>query len=95
MKETGVRHSDIARLPNAASAHARIDGVVRPVNPFVSDNSDAAGGIVTSARDIAKWLVVQLDFGPDRSGTRLFSLHHEGTLVGRHSPGRRRSRRRN
>ena len=73
MKETGVRHSDIARLPNAASAHARIDGVVRPVNPFISDNSDAAGGIVTNARDIAQWLVVQLDSGRTATGTRLFS----------------------
>ncbi len=72
MRETGVRHSDIGRLPNAASAHARVEGVVRPVNPFVSDNSDPAGGIVTSARDIAQWLVVQLDSGRTAAGTRLF-----------------------
>ena len=72
MQETGVRHSDIERLPNAASAHARVDGVVKPVNPFVSENSDAAGGIVTNARDIAKWLVVQLDSGRTITGTRLF-----------------------
>ncbi len=72
MKETGVRHSDIEKLPNAASAHARINGTVRPVNPFVSENSDAAGGIVTNARDIAKWLIVQLDSGRTAAGTRLF-----------------------
>ena len=72
MKETGVRHSDIARLPNAASAHARLEGVVRPVNPFISENSDAAGGIVTNARDIAKWLIVQLDSGRTATGARLF-----------------------
>ena len=73
MKETGVRHSDIQRLPNAASAHARVDGVIRPVNPFVGENSDAAGGIVTNARDIAKWLIVQLDSGRTAAGTRLFN----------------------
>ena len=72
MRETGVRHSDIERLPNAASAHARVNGVVRPVNPFVSENSDAAGGIVTNARDIAKWLIVQLDSGRTAAGARLF-----------------------
>jgi len=72
MRETGVRHSDIERLPNAASAHARVGGVIRPVNPFVSENSDAAGGIVTNARDIAKWLIVQLDSGRTATGTRLF-----------------------
>ncbi len=72
MRETGVRHSDIERLPNAASAHARMGGTVKPVNPFVSENSDAAGGIVTNARDIAKWLIVQLDSGRTASGKRLF-----------------------
>ena len=72
MRETGVRHSDIGRLPNVASAHARVEGAVRPVNPFLSDNSDAAGGIVTNARDIAKWLIVQLDSGRTAAGTRLF-----------------------
>jgi CubicO group peptidase (beta-lactamase class C family) len=73
MRETGDRHSDITRLPNAAVAHARIDGTVRPVNPFVSENSDAAGGIVTNARDYAKWLIVQLDSGRTAAGTRLFA----------------------
>lgn len=73
MRETGVRHSDIARLPNAASAHARVAGLVRPVNPFISENSDAAGGIVTNARDIAKWLIVQLDSGRTATGTRLYT----------------------
>jgi CubicO group peptidase (beta-lactamase class C family) len=72
MSETGDRHSDIERLPNAASAHARVGGVVRSVNPFVSENSDPAGGIVTNARDIAKWLIVQLDSGRTAAGTRLF-----------------------
>ena len=72
MKETGVRHSDIGRFANAASAHARVEGRVRPVNPFISENSDAAGGIVTCARDIAKWLIVQLDSGRTADGGRLF-----------------------
>jgi CubicO group peptidase (beta-lactamase class C family) len=72
MNASGVRHSDIARLANAASAHARIEGKVRPVNPFVSENSDAAGGIVTCARDIARWLITQLDSGRAADGTRLY-----------------------
>jgi CubicO group peptidase (beta-lactamase class C family) len=72
MKETGVRHSDIGQFANAASAHARVEGRVRPVNPFISENSDPAGGIVTCARDIAKWLIVQLDSGRTADGGRLF-----------------------
>ncbi|MEW6512296.1 MAG: serine hydrolase [Bacteroidota bacterium] len=73
MHETGVRHSDIARLPNAAYSHARIEGKVRPVNPYLSENVDAAGGIVTNARDIAQWLIVQLDSGRTTTGMQLFT----------------------
>jgi CubicO group peptidase (beta-lactamase class C family) len=73
MRETGVKHLDIECLPDAASGHARVEGVVRQVNPFVSENSDAAGGIVTNARDIAKWLIVQLDSGRTVTGTYLFT----------------------
>jgi CubicO group peptidase (beta-lactamase class C family) len=46
---------------------------VRPVAPFTSDNTNPAGGIMTGAADIAKWLIVQLDSGRVAGGTRLFS----------------------
>ena len=50
-----------------------VDGRVRPVSPFGSDNVNPAGGINASATDIAKWLLVQLDSGKLPDGTRLFS----------------------
>lgn len=72
MTGSNARHSDVGAGGNIASTHARIDGKVRPVNPFASDNTNPAGGINASAADMAKWLIVQLDSG--RVGhDRLFS----------------------
>jgi CubicO group peptidase (beta-lactamase class C family) len=72
MTSSNVRHSDVSTGGNIAATHARIDGTVRQVNPFASDNTNPAGGINASAADMAKWLIVQLDSG--RVGDdRLFS----------------------
>ncbi len=58
---------------NIAAPHARIDGTVRPITPFVSDNTNPAGGINSNAEDMAKWLLVQLGEGKLADGSRLFS----------------------
>lgn len=73
MTDSNVRHSDATGGGNVAATHASIDGKVRPIEPFTSDNTNPAGGINTSARDIAKWMIVQLDSGRVAGGTRLFS----------------------
>ncbi len=73
MKESSVRHSAAAGGGNIATTHAPVDGKVRPVAPFASDNVNPAGGINASATDIAKWLMVQLDSGKLADGTRLFT----------------------
>ncbi len=73
MKESNVRHSDAARGSDAATPHARVEGTVRPVTPFASDNVNPAGGINSSAADMAKWLIVQLDSGRVADRERLFS----------------------
>jgi CubicO group peptidase (beta-lactamase class C family) len=73
MTGSSVRHSAASGGGNIATPHAVIDGQVRPVSPFGSDNVNPAGGINTSAADIAKWLLVQLDSGKLADGTRLFS----------------------
>lgn len=72
MTGSSVRHSGAAAGGNVASPHAPIDGRVRPVVPFSSDNTNPAGGINASATDIAKWMIVQLDSGRLAEG-RLFS----------------------
>jgi CubicO group peptidase (beta-lactamase class C family) len=76
MTGTNVRNS--LALPgmsggNVAATHAPIDGKVRPIAPFGSDNTNPAGGINSSAEDMAKWLKVRLSDGMLADGSRLFS----------------------
>jgi len=82
MTGSTVRHSSAAAGGagggggggNVATPHAPIDGKVRPIAPFTSDNTNPAGGINSSATDIAKWMIVQLDSGRLAGGSdRLFS----------------------
>src|SRR3954469_7740933 len=73
MTDSNVRHSAAAGGGNVASPHAPVDGKVRAIRPFESDNTNPAGGINSSAEDIAKWLRVQLSGGVLADGTRLFS----------------------
>jgi CubicO group peptidase (beta-lactamase class C family) len=73
MDSSDVLHSRAGLSGNAATPHARIDGVVRPVAPFTNDNTNPAGGINSGAADIAKWLIVQLDSGRAANGAKLFS----------------------
>jgi CubicO group peptidase (beta-lactamase class C family) len=73
MTGSNVRHSASSASGNVAVTHARVDGKVRPIAPFGSDNTNPAGGINSSAEDMAKWLRVQLSGGKLADGSRLFS----------------------
>jgi CubicO group peptidase (beta-lactamase class C family) len=73
MTGSNVRHSAAAAGGNVAATHAPIDGTVKPIAPFDSDNTNPAGGINSSAEDMAKWLRVQLARGKLPDGSRLFS----------------------
>lgn len=63
-----------------ATLHARISGIVRGVGPVTAlppeppaDLSNPAGGVFASARDMAKWIAVQLAKGALPDGRRLWS----------------------
>src|SRR3954470_21619344 len=71
MTGSNVRHSDATRGGNVAATHARVDGKVRPIAPFDSDNTNPAGGINSNAEDMAKWMLVQLAEGKLADGTAL------------------------
>jgi len=73
MAHSDVHHSDATRPGNVATPHAEVNDTVRPVAPFASDNTNPAGGIMSGAEDMARWLMVQLDSGRVADGTRLFS----------------------
>ncbi len=83
MTGTTVRQADFDRAPDIAAAHASIDGVVRLVKPFETDNMSPAGGICSSAADMAKWALVLLGAGRLGDGSRLFSERtaHELTSI--------------
>jgi CubicO group peptidase (beta-lactamase class C family) len=73
MTTSTVRCPPAGSQGNIAWPHARIEGTVRPIAPFVSNNTNPAGGINSNAEDMAKWLLVQLNEGELTSGSRLFS----------------------
>ena len=72
MTDSDVYHSAASRAGNVATPHAEVNDTVRPVAPFLSDNTNPAGGVMSGAEDIAKWLIVQLDSG--RVGRRVATL---------------------
>jgi CubicO group peptidase (beta-lactamase class C family) len=72
MTTSSVRHSAATAGGNVAATHARIDGKVRPIAPFDSDNTNPAGGINSNAQDMAKWVGVLLKQGQLPDGSRLF-----------------------
>jgi len=72
MTTSSVRHSAATAGGNIAATHARIDGKVRPIAPFDSDNTNPAGGINSNAQDMAKWLQVLLKQGQLPDSSRLF-----------------------
>jgi CubicO group peptidase (beta-lactamase class C family) len=73
MTGSNVRHSAAAAGGNVAVPHAPVEGSVRPIAPFDSDNTNPAGGINSSAEDMAKWLRVLLSGGKLADGSRLIS----------------------
>ena len=82
MMESTVRHGDPGPAKNVATPHAPINGTVRPVKSFDSDNTNPAGGINASAVDMAQWLITQLDSGRVADGSRLFSPRSTRQLWG-------------
>ena len=73
MTDSDVRHSAAGGSGNVAGTHAEVDDTVRPIAPLLSDNTNPAGGIMSGAKDMAKWMMVQLDSGRVADGSRLFT----------------------
>jgi CubicO group peptidase (beta-lactamase class C family) len=69
------RPSLVAAAPdrNVAYTHARVEGTVRLVPPDTTRSIGPAGGIMSSAADMARWLEVQLARGQLADGDSLFS----------------------
>lgn len=70
------RFSTMRDQPNIAYAHARRDGALKVMDTFfdlnIGDPGNPAGGIASSAADMAKWIKMHLDSGRIDEGQRLF-----------------------
>jgi Beta-lactamase class C and other penicillin binding proteins len=76
MENTISRYSTLKDQPNVAYAHARRNGKVevreRYFETNIGDNGNPAGGIASSAADMSRWLITQLDSGRTPDGFRIF-----------------------
>ncbi len=77
-KRAGMTHSNtrcslVAKETNVAWPHARVEGQVRPIKPYLPDNINPAGGINSCAEDMAKWMLVLLNQGKLPDGSQLVS----------------------
>lgn len=72
MDESGTTIAFFTASPNRATPHALADGRLQPVPLDSVDNAAPAGGIVSTAADMAKWVLCRLDSGR-YAGGRLFS----------------------
>ncbi|SFC59260.1 CubicO group peptidase, beta-lactamase class C family [Parapedobacter composti] len=76
MKNSISRYSTLKDQPNVAYAHARRNGKVevreRYFETNIGDNGNPAGGIASSAADMSRWLITQLDSGRTPDGFRIF-----------------------
>lgn len=73
MSGSNVLHSAATAKGNVAATHAPVNGKVQPIAPFASDNTNPAGGVNSSAEDMAKWVRTLLAEGVLADGSRLFS----------------------
>lgn len=73
MKDTSARISDLEKKDNVAATHAEVEGAVRLVKPFLVDTINPAGGIISNADDMARWVGCHLNEGQLDDGKRLFN----------------------
>lgn len=74
MNATNLTNTAFKPGDNYASPHSKVDGKLQSVEFVALDNAGPAGAINSSAADMAKWILLQLNRGKflDREG-RLFS----------------------
>jgi CubicO group peptidase (beta-lactamase class C family) len=74
MSDTNLTNSAWKAGANYAWPHSKLPGKLQAIDFVPLDNAGPAGSINSSARDMAKWVLLQLNRGrfPDREG-RLFS----------------------
>ncbi len=76
MKNSISKYSTLKDQPNVAYAHAKRNGQLevreRYFETNIGDNGNPAGGIASSAADMSRWLITQLDSGRTPDGFQIF-----------------------
>jgi CubicO group peptidase (beta-lactamase class C family) len=76
MKHSISRFSTLKQQENVAYSHVKRNGQLKVIDNFfeqnIGDAGNPAGGIASSAADMAKWVLTQLDSGRTPSGAELF-----------------------
>jgi CubicO group peptidase (beta-lactamase class C family) len=73
MNGSTTTYADAAKTGRLATTHAFVDGRLQVIEPMKGTVTGPAGGINSSANDMAKWLQVQLAGGRLADGGTLFS----------------------
>ncbi len=81
MTSSRPRHTAAIDGLNVAIPHAVLDGKPTPVAIDENDNMNAAGGILSCAEDMARWMSIHLAGGKLPDGTRLFGERTERELT--------------
>jgi len=81
MSSSEPRHSADLAGRNVAIPHALLEGRPTPVGIDENDHMNPAGGILSCADDMARWMLVHLGRGRLPDGTRLFSEKTEQELT--------------
>lgn len=79
MDGTVVSTDDLAGRPNVATPHGESDGVLMTFPWYNWDSMAPAGGIISSAHDMAQWMRLQLGKGTFE-GTAIFSAAQARTM---------------
>lgn len=86
MERTVLSVDSLVLRDNVATPHKRVGGVNRPLPWHDWDAMAAAGGIISSASDMAKWLQLQLRGGILENGDTLFGPAQQWTMWTVHTP---------
>ena len=85
MDRTVTSVEDLPQMDNVASPHKNWFGRVAPLDWYNWDAMAAAGGIISSVSDMARWLELQLGHG-EADGRRLFSEASSWEMWTVHTP---------
>jgi CubicO group peptidase (beta-lactamase class C family) len=85
MADTRIYGPELVKLPNLAAAHAVIDDTMQSIKPMALDAVAPAGGIYSSARDMAAWMKMLLAKG-HAGGRQLITERSIGLMQHMHMP---------